>query len=186
MKVAVYLGAAAGNQPSFTENAYKLGSLLARSGHTVVYGGSNVGCMKALANGAQENAGKVIGVFPKGFKGSLNAQKQGLKVKREGLDQMIYVADFSERKQKIEEIAECFVIMPGAFGSLDELFSCACGKALNRIKGPIYILNYNGYYNPIKQMVENMFNAGLIVEDLTHILTFLPDVESIVNAINKG
>lgn len=184
-KVTVYLGAAKGNDEKYAANAYRLGMLLAGNGHTIVYGGSDVGCMKALADGAQMVGGDIIGVFPQGFKGSMHAVKLGLKVERTDLQNMVYVADFAERKKKMEELGDCFVIMPGAFGSLDELFTCACNRALRKHLKPIYVLDTNGYYAPLQQMINNMFNCGFIVEELRTIIKFIPTVEGIIEEINS-
>ena len=97
--VAVYLGSRPGNDPKFVQNAHGLGRLLAENHIDIVYGGASVGTMKALADGALDAGGKVVGVFPTGFKGKKDNAAAGIEVGPKGLalSQLIEVHDLPER-----------------------------------------------------------------------------------------
>ena len=151
---AVYLGSKMGNSPIYAETAYQLGKTFAQHRFTIIYGGASVGCMGELAKGALENNGKVIGVFPNDFKGKQENKIAGIEVKHSSLSEMIIVKDMSERKKIMEAKSQFSVILPGSFGTMDELFEYAVNLQLGFHTKPVYILNINGYYNPLIQLIE--------------------------------
>lgn len=179
MNVSVYLGSSTTCLETYNSLAFSLGRRLALAGHTVVYGGSDVGTMKYLADGVQSASGYIVGVFPQGFRGTIEVQKEGFKVFREGLDETVITADFSERKQVMENRSDCCIVMPGSFGTLDELFTYACNYSIGKHEKPIYILNHEGYYEPLKQLISNMRAAGFLKPSAEGALTFCDSIEDI-------
>ena len=105
MNIAVYCGSASGNRPSFTEGAKALGSWIAQNGHTLVYGGSRTGLMGATADAVLAGGGKVIGVIPD--------VKLIQERRHPGLTECIETKDMAERKQKMIELADAYVALPG-------------------------------------------------------------------------
>lgn len=180
--VAVYLGSAPGCKDIYKGLAYELGSRIAKAGLTLVYGGAAVGTMGALADGAREAGGEVIGVFPKGFRGTQEVRESGLEVVQQGLSQFIETADFAERKQVMEDLSDACIVMPGSFGTLDELFTYACNRAIDKHTKPIYIFNFDGYYDPLKQLLANMQEAGFLKPVMAGALTFCDTIEEIIAA----
>lgn len=179
-RVAVYLGSAPGCKDLYKGLAYELGSRIANAGLTLVYGGAAVGTMGALADGAREAGGEVIGVFPKGFRGTQEVRESGLEVVQEGLTQFIETADFAERKQVMEDLSDACVVMPGSFGTLDELFTYACNRAIDKHSKPIYIFNFDGYYDPLKQLLAHMQEAGFLKPVMAGAVTFCDTIEEII------
>lgn len=184
MKVAVYLGSRSGNGEKYLQAAYELGRRLAQEGIGVVYGGSCVGTMGALADGIASVGGECIGVFPKGFKGKPEVAAAGIDIKCKKLTQDIIVSDFSERKSTMEKISDCCVALPGSWGTLDEMFSYAVGSDLKANGGKkIFVLNLDGYYDALVAHVGKMLQEGFITEDSKSLLTFEPTVESLTDAL---
>jgi len=161
-KVAVYLGSAPGNDPKFKALAYETGRSFAQNGITLLYGGACVGTMGSLADGALEAGGKVVGVFPKGFQGKREVKESGKKVFHEGLSEVVFVKDFPERKMRLEEISDCAVILPGGFGTMDEMFCYAVGNEIDLHDKQVYVLNADGFYDDLKALLDSMKEKGFL------------------------
>ena len=181
--VAVYLGSAPSCKEIYKGLAYELGSRLAQAGLTLIYGGAAVGTMGALADGAREAGGEVIGIFPKGFRGTKEVRESGLEVVQQGLSKFIEASDFAERKQMMEDMSDACIVMPGSYGTLDELFTYACDRAIDRHTKPILVFNFEGYYDPLKQLVANMQEAGFMKPVMADALTFCDTLEEIIGSL---
>ena len=182
--VAVYLGSAPSCKEIYKGLAYELGNRIARAGLTLVYGGAAVGTMGALAEGARDAGGKVIGVFPRGFRGTQEVRESGLEVVQHGLSEFIETADFAERKQVMEDLSDGCIVMPGSFGTLDELFTYACNRAIDLHTKPILIFNFEGYYDPLKQLLAHMQEAGFLKPVMAGALTFCETIEEIIETLD--
>jgi uncharacterized protein (TIGR00730 family) len=141
----VYCASSRKTDPAFPEAARRLGDCLARGGVTVVYGGGAVGSMGALADGALAANGRVVGVLPH-FMADLEWGHSGVELRR--------VADMHERKRTMLEGSDAVVALPGGSGTLEELLEVITWKRLGLYRGPIAILNYRGYYDPLLAMLE--------------------------------
>ena len=183
--IAVYLGSAPGCNEIYKGLAYELGFRLAKAGLTLVYGGAAVGTMGALADGAQDGGGRVIGVFPRGFRGTKEVRESGIPVVREGLSEFIETADFAERKQVMEDLSDACIVMPGSFGTMDELFTYACNRAIGKHAKPIFVFNFEGYYDPLKQLLANMQQAGFMKPVMAGAITFCDTVEEIIARLKQ-
>jgi len=161
-KVAVYLGSAPGNDPKYKALACETGRSLAANGFTIIYGGACVGTMGAFADGALKAGGKVVGVFPKGFEGKREVKESGKKVFHEGLSEVVFVKDFSERKIRLEQMSDCAVILPGGFGTMDEMFCYAVGNEIGLHDKQVYVLNADGFYDPLKALLDSMKEKGFL------------------------
>ena len=184
--IAVYLGSAPSCREIYKGLAYELGSRIAAEGVTLVYGGAAVGTMGALADGAMEAGGRVVGVFPKGFLGTKEVRESGLEVVQHGLSEFILVADFAERKQVMEDRSDGCIVMPGSFGTLDELFTYACNRAIDKHTKPIIVFNFEGYYEPLKQLLANMQDAGFMKPVMAGAISFCDTIEEIIAEISKS
>jgi len=162
--------------------AREIGERLSAEGIAVIYGGSTVGTMGALAEGIAANRGECIGVFPEGFRGKPEVVAAGIDIRSGSyLTQDIIVKNFSERKALMEEMSDCCVALPGSWGTLDELFTYALGSELKFNGGKkIYIMNLDGYYDAIKVLIDKMLEEEFISEASSRIFTFVTDVDSLV------
>ena len=182
--VAVYLGSAPGCNDIYKGLAYELGNRIARAGVDLVYGGAAVGTMGALADGAKAAGGRVIGVFPKGFRGTKEVRESGLEVVQHGLTEFIETEDFAQRKQVMEDLSDGCIVMPGSFGTLDELFTYACNRAIDKHEKPILVFNFEGYYDPLKQLLANMQEAGFMKPVMAGAITFCDTLEEIIGSLD--
>lgn len=146
--LGVYCGSSPGLLPEYKEAATAFGALLARERIALVYGGGNVGLMGAAADGALEAGGKVIGVIPQILVAKELAHR--------GVTEFYPVDTMHQRKQKMADLADGFVALPGGIGTLEEIFEMLTWNQL-RIHGkPCAFLNVAGYYDALIQFLEHM------------------------------
>lgn len=152
MRICLYGASSNDLDARYLDAAHAIGKLLAEHGHSLVYGGGAQGIMGATARGVREGGGEVLGVAPD----FLNVDG----VLYDGCTQFIYTKTMRERKQIMEEQAEAFILAPGGFGSFEEFFEILTLKQLGRHNKAIAILNTNGYYEPMQQMMRNAVTQG--------------------------
>jgi len=161
-RVTVFCGSSFGNEKIFEEQAYLLGKTLAEQGIGLVYGGAKVGLMGAVADGAMKNKGEVIGVLPNFLKVK--------EIAHENLTELILVETMHERKTKMNELCDGVIALPGGFGTLEELFEMVTWAQLGLHKKPVAILNTNGFYNSLIEMIQKMVDEGFLKEINQHML----------------
>lgn len=182
--VAIYLGSASGRSQIFSQTAYKIGAELAKKGVTVIYGGASVGTMGSLADGVLSEKGEIIGVFPKGFKGKKSYQEEKIEVCHFGLSRLIEVQDMSERKKVMEELSDCCIALPGSYGTLDELFEYIVNHQLGFHNKPVFILNLDGFYTPIIDMIEKMKETEFLKGYDQTFIHFCPSIDSLLEKLD--
>ncbi len=177
MNICVY-GAASQNIDSvFIETVEKLGEKIAQKGHNVVYGGGAQGLMGAVARGARKFGGKVTGVAPTFFK------VDG--VLFEDCTDFIYTETMRERKQIMEDSADCFIITPGGIGTFEEFFEILTLKQLRRHEKAIVIYNINGYYNEMDKMIEKAIRDGFMKESCRELYTYFDDMDKMLDYLEE-
>jgi len=151
--IAVFCGSKTGVNPLFIEHTKQLGVILAKNKITLIYGGGNVGIMGVLADTVMQNRGTVVGIIPKVL---LDWERQ-----HNAITELIITDDMHERKKMIYQKCDAAVILPGGFGTLDELFEMLTWNQLSIHNKDIFILNSDGFYthliNHIKQMSSERF-----------------------------
>ena len=134
--ICVFCGAKPGNDPGFLSLAFSIGQLIAIRGHRLAYGGGNVGLMGAVAGGALEAGGDVLGVIPE----KLLAREMAHK----GIQQMEIVTDMASRKDRMVAVSDGFLSLPGGLGTLDEMFEVLTLRQIGYHQKPSVLLNYEG------------------------------------------
>ena len=152
--VAVFCGSKSGNNPLFEEHATKLGNLLAENKILLIYGGGNKGIMGAVANGVMDKNGQVIGIIPETL--------MGWEQHHEGISELIVVENMHIRKRMMYERSDAAIILPGGFGTLDELFEMLTWNQLSIHNKPIYILNTAGFYDSLLAHIKNMVKENFL------------------------
>jgi uncharacterized protein (TIGR00730 family) len=153
-RVTVFCASNIGTDPDFEQQAYLLGQTLAKNNIGLVYGGANVGLMGAVANGALQTKGEVIGVLPHFLQ-----QKE---LAHTGLTQLILVDSMHERKTKMNELCDGVIALPGGFGTMEELFEMLTWGQLGLHKKPIGLLNTNGFYNELIAFINTTVSKGVL------------------------
>jgi uncharacterized protein (TIGR00730 family) len=161
-----------GNDAKYQELATATGEAIARSGITLVYGGGRVGLMGAVADGALNAGGNVIGIIPKFL-----AEKE---IEHKKLSEVHVVASMHERKTMMEELSDAFVALPGGAGTLEEIFEQWTWAQLGIHTKPIGFLNSGGYYDPLVEMILRMRAAEFIQPELVDMLVIDDDIQSMI------
>jgi len=154
MRICVY--GASGNHldPAYFEAARQLGRLLARDGHTLVFGGGASGLMGACAGGAEEGGGEIIGIAPRFF------DEPGILFPR--CSRFVYTETMAQRKTAMFEESEAFIALPGGIGTFEEFFETLTLKQLGRHGKPMALLNTLDYYAPLSAMLERAAEDGFL------------------------
>lgn len=152
--VAVFCASAAGAQPIYRVAAEELGRALATRNIGLIYGGSNVGLMKAVAEAALAAGGKVIGVIPEVL--------VDLEVAHNGITELHITSTMHARKALIGEKADAFIALPGGFGTFEELFEVLAWHTLKLHAKPILLLNINGFYDKLLNFLDHCIAEGML------------------------
>ncbi|MEU2388108.1 TIGR00730 family Rossman fold protein [Streptomyces sp. NPDC012461] len=161
MNICVFLSAADLDE-RYTRPAREFARLLGKGGHTLVWGGSDVGLMKVVADGVQEAGGRLVGVSV-----DFLAAKA-----REDADEMVVAPDLAERKRLLLEKADAVVIMVGGTGTLDEATEILELKKHGRTEKPVVLLNTAGFYDGLKKQFRRMDAEGFLPRPLTDLVFF--------------
>jgi uncharacterized protein (TIGR00730 family) len=164
--LAVFCGSKSGNNPLFENHAKELGYILAGKNITLIYGGGNKGIMGAVANAVLEKNGKVTGIIPQ----LLTDREHS----HHGITELIIVEDMHVRKKMLYEKCDAAIILPGGFGTLDELFEMLTWNQLSIHNKKIFILNTAGFYNPLLAHAKMMQDENFLydaIEDRMTVIT---------------
>ncbi len=146
--ICVYCGSGFGKNPDFRDYATEFGHLLGQNNIRLVYGGGHVGLMGAIADAVMTSGGEVIGVIPEHL-----AQKE---VAHTGLTELHIVKNMHERKKMMFEKSDAFVVLPGGFGTLEEMFEILTWRQLQLHNKPLLLANFDQYWSPLLSVLEHM------------------------------
>lgn len=177
MKICIYGASSNAIDKSFLDAGELLGASIAKRNHSVVFGGGAAGLMGAVARGAHQNNGEIIGICPSFFNvdGALFTE----------CSKMIYTDTMRERKQLLDEMSDAFIITPGGIGTFDEFFEIYTLRQLANHKKSIAIYNTNGYYNPLIQMLENAIDKNFMPSTNMDLLFISDDPNEIISHIEN-
>jgi hypothetical protein len=172
--VVVFCGSKSGNNPVFATDAKRLGNLLGTRKIHLIYGGSNRGLMGAVADGVLENGGSVTGIIPE----LLNKFEQ----QHNSITELIVVENMHARKHLLYQKADAAIILPGGFGTLDELFEILTWNQLTIHDKPIYLLNSGGFYTALLAHMEVMKQEDFLYSSIEKALTVISSPEELFSA----
>ncbi|MEU1619946.1 TIGR00730 family Rossman fold protein [Streptomyces sp. NPDC008238] len=175
MNICVFLSAA-DLEPRYTEPARQFAELIGKGGHTLVWGGSDVGLMKVMADGVQEHGGRLVGV---------SVEFLAAKA-RKGADEMVIAADLAERKAELLARADAVVVMVGGTGTLDEATEILELKKHGLHTKPVVLLNTAGFYDGLKEQFQRMDAEGFLPLPLTDLVFFAEDGVSALAYLEEG
>jgi uncharacterized protein (TIGR00730 family) len=165
--LAVFCGSKNGSNPLFIQHAVELGKLLAENNITLIYGGANIGIMGAIADSAMNNGGRVVGIIPKVL---VDWER-----KHEEITELIITGDMHDRKKIIYERSDAVLVLPGGFGTLDELFETITWNQLSIHDKQIFILNSGGFYTHLIHHIQQMEDELFLYETAKKRITILDD-----------
>lgn len=175
MKICMYGSGSKKTPKKYTDVGYKLGAEIAKKGHSLVFGGGNDGMMGAVASGVFDNGGEIISISPNWINEFDDRFKNS--------SQRIETDSMDERKKLFLEKSDVFVICPGGFGTLDELFEVLTLKYLQRHSKKIILFNINHFYDDLISILGEMHDDGLIREGALDIFDVATTVEEVFQLI---
>ncbi|UNU73218.1 TIGR00730 family Rossman fold protein [Moraxella nasovis] len=171
--IAVYCGSNFGNTPVYYKAAKELGGVMARRNIGLVYGGGKVGLMGTIADSVLHHGGTAVGVIPT----FLAAQE----VAHTNLTTLIETADMATRKYKMIELADGFIALAGGLGTFEELFEVLSLAQLRLHKKPIGVLNTNGFFDPIIEILQKAAKEGFMPEQNLQLLCVAKDPDTLID-----
>ncbi len=175
-RLAVYCSSRNGLDPVFGKAAEELGRLMALRGIGLVYGGSNVGLMKKVADSVIRNGGEVTGVYPEGL---------FLEELQTNLTNTYIVRSMAERKAMMLELSDAWLAMPGGFGTLDEFFDALCLLQIRNHSKPCGMLNIRGFYDPLLAFIENARVCGMLKTRDRELINIHATPEGVLDLLEK-
>ena len=177
MKVAVYCSAKDRIPEEYLALGDVLGKWIAEAGHTLVYGGATGGLMTRVSHAAKAAGGMVEGVIPQRI---IQAKRMA-----DNCDVLYTVANMCERKQKMKELADCFVCLPGSYGTLDEMMDVVASGTVDEHRKPIFILNYEGFYEGLKLQAEHMRKLAFLPQEEQYAPQFVDTIEQLIDKLTE-
>ena len=176
MNITVYLGANEGNIPPLKDAVRELGRWIGENGHALVYGGSKIGLMGILAQSVVESGGKATGVEPQFFVDRV--------LQYDDLTELIVTKDMPERKAKMIEMGDAFIALPGGTGTLEEITEIMSMLGLDFLDAPCILFDYDGYYQPLRELLQRMIDHGFSTEARQKNVHFAATVAEIAEILN--
>lgn len=178
MTICVFAASSSRVDNEYGRAAALLGTLFARAGIEVVFGGGGIGLMNELADAVIRNNGKITGVIPSFM------QKEGWG--HSGVNETIVTPDMGERKKKMFEMSDAVVALPGGMGTLEELTEAITLKQLSLFNGPIIILNTLGYYNSLLDFIDKMVDGQFLRSEHKGIWKVVNTPEEVMEALRSN
>jgi hypothetical protein len=177
-RVAVYCGSASGNDPAYLAEARALGAAIAAAGLGLVYGGATVGLMGAVADAALAGGAEVIGVLPDVLAGK--------EIAHSGLTRLELVSTMHERKARMAELADAFLILPGGYGTLEELLEVVTWAQLRLHSKPCILINTAGYWDGVLAFLDTAVAAGFLKKQNRELMQVAANAGAAVGMVVAG
>ena len=176
-RICVFCGSSMGTRKEYKEAAVALGNFFADNNIELVYGGANVGIMKIIADVMLAKGTKVIGIMP-----HLLIEKE---VAHNGIDEMIEVDSMAERKEKMIEISDAFIALPGGLGTLDEISEILTHNQLRISDKPLGLLNILGYFDRLLEFIDHAVAEGYVREEHRRNIIVADNIADLIKNMNK-
>ena len=176
--VTVFCGSRPGANPQYEKDAAQLGKLIAEAALKLIYGGGNKGLMSDVANAALQNGGSVTGVIPQIL---VEWEQQ-----HTGLTKLVVTDDIHQRKKLMYELCDAAIVLPGGYGTLDELFEMLTWNQLNIHNKKIFVLNTAGYYRHLEAHIQTMEAEAFLYGHPEERIIFSSTPEALMRSINDS
>ena len=177
MRIAVYCSAKDAIPEEYLLLGDALGRWIGENGHTLIYGGATGGLMSRTSDAAKAAGAHVIGVIPPRIKAAGRLATN--------CDYLVEVTNMSERKQRMRDEADVIVCLPGSYGTLDEMMDATSSAIVGEHKKPVFVLNYKGFYEPLKQQIRVMQDLSFIPKQQSYQPLFVDTMEELYELV-KG
>lgn len=174
--LCVYCGSSDRGSPTHHDAALRLGGLMAKAGIRLVYGGGRIGMMGRIADAVMERGGEVIGIIPQFL--------EQVEVGHSGVTQLIVTDNMHDRKQKMAEMSDAFLIMPGGLGTLEETFEILTWKQLGLHQKPIIIADIDGYWHHLTELIDHMIAESYAKEENRALFQVIDSIDELLPALS--
>ena len=174
-RICVFCASTPGLRPSYAEGARALARALVDGGHSLVYGGGNVGLMGVIADAVMAQGGEVVGVIPH----TLMAREIG----HTGVTRLHVVDSMHERKALMADLSDAFVALPGGVGTFEELFEAITWTQLGLHRKPCGLLNVDGFYDGLLQFLDHAWAEGFIKPETRAIVSAGTDPAALLRTL---
>lgn len=177
MNIAIYCGSTFGNDEVYTQEAKKVINYLDKKDAAIIYGGSKSGLMGVVSKEAMALNMKVVGVITHNL-----ADKE---IENKTISKLYKVSNLRDRKEKMEELADAFIALPGGFGTLEEMSEVFTSIQIGLHKKPCALYNLNGYYDHLIAFLQNCVENGFIKQTHLDALIVSDDIDFIYKSFQK-
>lgn len=161
MNVCVFCASSARLLPAYAEAGHALGTWIGSQGHTLIWGGCNVGLMDIVGRAAQGAGARTVAVIPRFL------VERGLAFDRP--DETVITSGMAERKDAMRQRADAFVALPGGIGTWEEVLEVLALKKLGQLDRPIVIANVRGYFDPLLEQIQRSLDEGFSPPDVARL-----------------
>ena len=179
MKICVFGAASNEINHEYIKEAEIFGELMAKRGHSLVFGAGKNGMMGACARGVSKENGEIQGVIPSFFR------EENIEQIYDKCTELIFTETMAERKTKMEDLADAFVIVPGGIGTFEEMFEVLTLKQLGRHTKPIAIYDIKNYYKNLEELLQNSYRERFIRSDCRKLYFCSTDPDEILNYLEN-
>lgn len=175
--LCVYCGASERVDPIYRQSAIDMGKLIGENELGLVYGGGRLGLMGLVADAVLHHGGRAVGFIPEHLDDREGAHH--------GLTELHIVDTMHTRKMRMSELADMFVILPGGFGTLDEMFEILTWKQLNLHQKPIVVVNINGYWDPLVGLIHKVVDSHFAKDEHRYFVKIVTRVEDVIDVARE-
>ena len=176
-RICIFCGSSPGADPVYRDAARAVGRLFAARGITLVFGGGGVGMMGAVAEAVLAAGGKAIGIIPEGLKRKELAY--------DGLTELIVTTTMHERKQRMADLADGFIALPGGFGTFEEFCEILTWAQLGLHEKPCGLLSVKGYYTPLLSLFDHALAEGFLKPQYRQLVLTEDDPQRLLEAMGS-
>lgn len=176
-RICVFLSSSTGARPEYAEAARAVAAAFARDGRTLVYGGASVGLMGMLADAAVAAGTRVVGVIPEPL-----VERE---IAHRGLAELVVVPSMHARKARMFDEADAFLVLPGGFGTMEEMFEILTGEQIGLHTKPVCLLDTAGFWQPLLAFLDHAVEEGILRAGTRALLGVAPDVDGALMWIDR-
>ncbi len=176
--LSVFCGSKTGDDPAFEADARRLGELIVERGVKLVFGGGRIGLMGVVAKAVLDGGGHAIGVIPDFLK--------ELEIGDDSVTEQIITQSMHERKSRMFELADGFVVLAGGLGTLDETLEIVTWKQLQLHAKPVVVVNSGGYWSPLEALVQGIIDGGFAHPAVAELFTMVETPDDVFPALDAA
>ncbi|GAB2291893.1 Cytokinin riboside 5'-monophosphate phosphoribohydrolase log5, variant 4 [Dionaea muscipula] len=177
-RVCVFCGSSSGNRDSYRDAAIELGEELVARGVGLVYGGGSIGLMGLVSQTVHRGGGHVLGIIPRSL--------MGREITGETVGEVRPVASMHQRKAEMARHSDCFIALPGGYGTFEELLEVVTWAQLGIHDKPVGLLNVDGFYNCLLRFIDKAVDDGFIKPSERHIIVSASTAQELVHKLEVG